>query len=474
MAFEKILVLDDELIIRKSLQEILRRKRYSVAAAATIKTAEKYLQQEQFDLIFMDLRLPDGDGTSLLNKVSKKPDAPLVIMMTGYATVESAVDCIRAGAFEYLIKPFSTNQIDMVIKKAEDYTHLLNVNRFYSQSEAQETKIVGKSPAIRQLRKMVGKVAPTRATVLIHGESGTGKEVIAGEIHKASDRSGAPFIKVNCAAISETLIESEFFGHEKGAFTGAVERRRGRFELANGGTILLDEISEISPGLQAKLLRVLQEQEFERVGGNKTIQVDVRVLATTNRDLAKCVKRGEFREDLYYRLNVFPIHNPPLRDKKEDILLLADHFFDLLQRKHGVKIQGYSMAAKSCLLAHDWPGNIRELQNTVERAIILTDSGENIEPSALGLLHLADQDPPAPDPVPQDSTLDTGGSILNHHFNEIPTPDALIPIEELERRYILHALEVTKGNRSLAARLLKVSSRTLRNKLKVYEKAEQL
>ena len=276
MAFEKILVLDDELIIRKSLQELLRRKRYSVSVAGTIKTAEKYLEKDLFDLVFMDLRLPDGDGTTLLNKISKKPDAPLIVMMTGYGTVESAVDCMRAGAFDYLIKPFSTNQIEMVIHKAENYTHLVNVNRFYSQSVSFKTELVGRSPATRQLRKLIQKVAPTQATVLIHGESGTGKEVIAGELHKASSRSAAPFIKMNCAAISETLIESEFFGHEKGAFTGAVGRRSGRFELAHGGTILLDEISEISPHLQAKLLRVLQEREFERVGGNKTIQVDTR------------------------------------------------------------------------------------------------------------------------------------------------------------------------------------------------------
>ncbi len=276
MAFEKILVLDDELIIRKSLQELLRRKRYSVSVAGTIKTAEKYLEKDLFDLVFMDLRLPDGDGTTLLNKISKKPDAPLIVMMTGYGTVESAVDCMRAGAFDYLIKPFSTNQIEMVIHKAENYTHLVNVNRFYSQSVSFKTELVGRSPATRQLRKLIQKVAPTQATVLIHGESGTGKEVIAGELHKASSRSAAPFIKMNCAAISETLIESEFFGHEKGAFTGAVGRRSGRFELAHGGTILLDEISEISPHLQAKLLRVLQEREFERVGGNKAIQVDTR------------------------------------------------------------------------------------------------------------------------------------------------------------------------------------------------------
>ena len=308
--------------------------------------------------------------------------------------------------------------------------------------------------------------------MLIHGESGTGKEVIAGEIHKASSRCAAPFIKVNCAAISETLIESEFFGHEKGAFTGATDRRRGRFELAHGGTILLDEISEISPHLQAKLLRVLQEREFERVGGAKTIQVDTRVLATTNRDLAQYVQKGEFREDLYYRLNVFPIYSTPLREKKEDILILAEHFKASLQRKHGVKIAGFSSAAKSSLLSHDWPGNIRELQNTIERAVILTESGNYIEPSNLGLIPLDGAELQVEELASHPIFAHAEFDFLEGVGNDKPEPESLISIEELEKRYILHALEATGGNRSLAARHLKVTSRTLRNKLKQYEEWE--
>ncbi len=332
--------------------------------------------------------------------------------------------------------------------------------------------MIGNSHATRQLRILISKVAPTQATVLIHGESGTGKEVIAGEIHKASLRSAAPFIKVNCAAISETLIESEFFGHEKGSFTGAVERRRGRFELAHGGTILLDEISEISPALQAKLLRVLQEREFERVGGHKTIQVDTRVLATTNRDLAQSVARGEFREDLYYRLNVFPVYSPPLREKKEDILILAEHFLDSLQRKHGVKIAGFSPSAKSSLLSHDWPGNIRELQNTVERAVIIVEPGGLIEPSTLGLIHRGESESGAGDPAQHPYMANTGVDFFNGVADEMPDPESLMSMEELEKRYIMHALEATKGNRTRAARHLKITSRTLRNKLKLYQEQD--
>ena len=325
MAFEKILVLDDELIIRKSLQQQLQKKRYTVATAATIKAANRYLQRDQFELVFMDLRLSDGDGTELLRTIMKKQDPTLVVMMTGYASVESAVNCMRAGAFDYLIKPFSINQIEMVIRKAETYSHLVKVNKFYSQGDDEGSELMGSSRAIENVRKLIRKVAPKKATVLIQGESGTGKELIASEIHKASRRSGVPFIKVNCASVSESLIESEFFGHEKGAFTGADRRHEGRFELADGGTILLDEVSEISPALQAKLLRVLQESEFERVGGSKTIRVDVRVIATTNRDLAKCVQKGVFREDLYYRLNVFPIVNPPLRERRDSSTFSVVH-----------------------------------------------------------------------------------------------------------------------------------------------------
>lgn len=389
MALEKIIVLDDELIIRKSLEAQLRKKKYIVACAANIAECEALLQKDTFDLIFMDMRLPDGEGVDLLERLSTQPGRPMVIMMTGYGTIESAVKCMQLGAFDYLLKPFSSDQIEIALKRAEDSSQLIKLAQFYSNEAAgggsSEMSILGDSAPMQNLKTMIRKVAATGASVLINGENGTGKELVAHEIWRQSPLAGNPYIKVNCAAISETLIESEFFGHEKGAFTGATERREGRFELANNGTILLDEISEIPPRLQAKLLRVLQEREFERVGGNRTIQVNVRVLATTNRDLMASVQKGEFREDLYYRLNVFPLQVPPLREREGDLLLLADDFLQKFQRKHGIKIPGFAKGTINAIKEHNWPGNVRELQNTIERAVILAEPGKAIEPALLGI-----------------------------------------------------------------------------------------
>ena len=291
MAIEKIVVVDDELMIRKSLETQLRNKRYSVASAQDLADARKILSRDSFDLVFLDVRLPDGEGTELLEELTAKVDGPMIVMMTGYGSVESAVSCMQAGAFDYVMKPFSFDQIEVVVDKAASFDKMKRVTRYYVEEiEAKATDIVGKAEPIRLLKEMVRKVAATEATVLISGENGTGKELVARELYNNSLLSEKPYIRVNCASISETLMESEFFGHEKGAYTGAAERREGRFELADGGTLLLDEISEIAPALQAKLLRVLQEKEFERVGGNKTIQVKVRVLATTNRNLMEEVE----------------------------------------------------------------------------------------------------------------------------------------------------------------------------------------
>jgi DNA-binding NtrC family response regulator len=320
MSIEKIIVLEDDLIVRKNLEHQLRQRRYDVASVSTIAAAQEYLNKDNFDLIFLDVRLPDGDGTELLKSIQLRPQRPLVVISTGFASVESAVECMKNGAFDYLIKPYSAEQIEVVLKKAEEFTQLLRVNRFLSQeNEDSGYELLGQSAAMDALRQLIRKVARTLATVLIQGESGTGKELVARALYRESPRANAPFIRVNCAAIPENLIESEFFGHEKGAFTGALTKREGRFELAHSGTILLDEISEISPSVQAKLLRVLQERELERVGGNRTIKVDVRVIATTNRHLEQSVQKNEFREDLFFRLNVVPIQVPPLRDHREDV-----------------------------------------------------------------------------------------------------------------------------------------------------------
>ncbi|MDQ8201545.1 sigma-54 dependent transcriptional regulator [Pelagicoccus sp. SDUM812003] len=525
MTLERILILDDELVIRKALEEQLRRKRFSVCSVGTLKEADEHLSKDEFDLLFVDVHLPDGNGTELLERVAGMQNPPLVVIMTGYGTVESAVKCMQSGAFDYIIKPFSSSQIDVLVKKAQDYRQLVKVNQFLASENSEGAELIGKSNFINQLRDVIRKVAPTEATVLICGENGTGKELVANELYRCSARRNAPFIRVNCAAISESLIESEFFGHEKGAYTGATQRREGRFELADGGTILLDEISEISPKVQAKLLRVLQEREFERVGGNKTIKVDVRVIATTNRNLAQSVERGLFRQDLYYRLNVFPIQVPPLRDRHGDVALLAKNFAQKFARKHGKKIKGFEESALASLDQHPWPGNVRELQNTIERAVILTESAQMISSASLGLFAMpTNVSAPLTAPVygqPMEHPMPAyagggyapgsmaghahapGGGFYDHPQGgfaphsppsrgmpdappkrEEPAPsqsnvdeergrqveEAPLPLEEIEKRHILSTLETTEGNRTKAAKILGISIRTLRNKISAYRK----
>jgi len=510
MSLERILILDDELVIRKALEEQLRRKRFSVCSVETLKEADSHLSTDEYDMLFVDVHLPDGDGTELLERVSNSQNPPLVAIMTGYGTVESAVKCMQQGAFDYIIKPFSSSQIDVLIAKARDYRQLLKVNQFLASESTVSGELVGRSNYINQLKDVIAKVAPTEATVLICGENGTGKELVANELYRCSSRKNAPFIRVNCAAISESLIESEFFGHEKGAFTGATQRREGRFELADGGTILLDEISEISPKVQAKLLRVLQEREFERVGGNKTIKVDVRVVATTNRNLAMSVERGHFRQDLYYRLNVFPINVPPLRERGGDVGLLAKNFSRRFSRKHGKKIRGFDQAAQRALENHQWPGNVRELQNTVERAVILAEDGQFIGEAHLGLF-LMPMNVPSPAMSPASDMAEafppqhgSHGFGLGQPTQSVPSQPAFasaqfapaassqvapvtgamaeaavpatakeeapLPLEEIEKRHILATLETTDGNRTQAAKLLGISIRTLRNKISAYRR----
>ncbi|MBP9902813.1 MAG: sigma-54-dependent Fis family transcriptional regulator [Verrucomicrobia bacterium] len=460
MPIEKIIILEDDLIVRKNLEQQLRNRRYDVASAGTIADAQEFLAKDNFDLMFVDVRLPDGEGTELLRQLQARPVKPLVVVMTGFGSVESAVSCMRDGAFDYLIKPFSNEQIDVTLRKAEEFTRLVKVNRFLSHEESDESgyELLGRSQPMEHLRQLVRKVARTQATVLIQGESGTGKELVARALYRESPRASAPFIRVNCAAIPENLIESEFFGHEKGAFTGALNKREGRFELAHGGTILLDEISEISPQVQAKLLRVLQERELERVGGSRTIKVDVRVIATTNRHLEQSVERKEFRQDLYFRLNVVPIFVAPLRERKDDIPFLAEQFMHRYARKHGVKVSGISVAGLAALQRHDWPGNVRELQNAMERAVILCADGEDLQVAHLGLV--AGRTPPA----------EVAGATAQAGTAPAGTgPSAeLLSLGELEKRHILHALEHSAGNRTHAAKLLGISVRTLRNKLNEY------
>ncbi len=455
MSIEKAIVVEDDPIIRKNLEDCLRRRRYDVASVGTIASAQEYLGKDNFDLVFLDVRLPDGDGTDLLKAIQSRPQKPLVVVSTGFGSVESAVECMKNGAFDYLIKPFSGEQIEITLRKAEEFTQLLRVNHYLSQdNEDSGHELLGQSAAMEKLRQLIRKVARTQATVLIQGESGTGKELVARALYRESPRASAPFIRVNCAAIPENLIESEFFGHERGAFTGALNKREGRFELAHGGTILLDEISEISPNVQAKLLRVLQERELERVGGNRTIKVDVRVIATTNRDLEQSVERKEFRQDLFFRLNVVPMLVPALRERREDISRLAEEFMRRFGRKHGVRVHGFSDAALKLLCEHKWPGNVRELQNVVERAVILGNEGGLLEPENLGLAE------------PATSAAEAG--LVNSSAGGVSANGNPDTLAELEKRHILKVLEHCNGNRTQAARLLDVSIRTLRNKLHEY------
>jgi len=460
MPIEKIIVLEDDQIVRKNLESQLRQRRYDVAATGTIAGAHEYLAKDTFDLIFVDVRLPDGEGTELLRELQNRPQKPLVVMITGFGSVESAVECMRNGAFDYMLKPFSNDQLEVTLKKAENFSQLLKVNQYFSQGEEDEGyELLGNSKAMQNLRLLIRKVAPTQATVLITGESGTGKELVARALYRQSQRTSGPFIKLNCAAVPENLIESEFFGHEKGAFTGALNKREGRFELAHNGTILLDEISEISPQIQAKLLRVLQERELERVGGNRTIKVDVRVIATTNRHLEESVERKEFRQDLFFRLNVVPVAVPPLRERKDDVPLLSQQFMQRFSRKHGVRAKGISDNCLAVLTAHHWPGNVRELQNVIERAVILCGDGGLLEPEHLGF---------SARPAPVSGAAASPAQIDGVEAASGASGNGVISLAELERQHILAALQQTSQNRTHAAKLLGISVRTLRNKLSEY------
>ena len=484
MPLDRILIVDDDPIIAKSMEEICTRANLEIACAPDLATANGLILRETYDLVFLDVRLPDGDGHQFLERLMTLPDRPIVVLVTGVGTIESAVACMRAGAFDYVVKPFNASRIEVLLRKADAYNQLVKVNRYLNDRGAGDDEfVVGGSLAMRRLRSHVGRVAPTEATVLITGEHGSGKEVVAREIFRLSSRRREPFIKVNCAALSETLIESELFGHERGAFTGATEKREGRFELANRGTLLLDEVSEIPPNLQAKLLRVLQEREFERVGGSKPIKVNVRILATSNRELLRYVEQGSFRADLYYRLNVFPIHVPPLRERAEEIPMLAESFLRLSARRSGIRILGFSPQAMHALRSYHWPGNVRELQNTIERAVILSENDRPISGAAFGIelpagavedVVESDWQPPVP--------WDTGASagLLPPRVAAAPPPSAaaapasavvLQSLAEMEKQAILAAMRAKDGNRAQVVALLGISIRTLRNKLQEYRES---
>ncbi|MBW1981005.1 MAG: sigma-54-dependent Fis family transcriptional regulator [Deltaproteobacteria bacterium] len=366
-----IMIVDDEPSIRSSLAGVLEDEGYRVVASSNGAEALKSIEEQMPDLVLLDIWMPGMDGIETLKKIRSYYPGLQVVMISGHGTIETAVTATKLGAFDFIEKPLSLEKTLLSIQNALNFRQLKDDNIILRQKAERDYKITGSSPAIRQLRETIERVAPTQATVLITGENGTGKELVARAIHRLSPRSNRPLVEVNCAAIPEELIESELFGHEKGAFTGANERRRGRFDLANNGTLLLDEIGDMSLKTQAKILRILQEQHFERVGGTKTIQVDVRIIAATNKNLEQRIKEGRFRQDLYYRLNVIPIHVPPLRERSEDIPLLVEDFIQEFTREGGLKEKHFSEAAIEVMKRQQWPGNVRELKNFVERLVIL-------------------------------------------------------------------------------------------------------
>jgi two-component system response regulator HydG len=448
----KILVVDDEPSQRKMLKANLSLDGYQVFEAEDGQDAITRVSEEFYDLILMDNRMSHVDGIEALREIKKiSPGIPIIII-TAYASVETAIEALQAGAHDYLTKPLDIEELRIKVQQTLEFWRLKEENILQKrriENLFDASQIIGRSQKMRQVLETVAMVAPTEASVLILGESGTGKELIANALHQGSSRSDKRFIKINCAALPETLLESELFGHERGAFTGAVGRRPGRFELADGGTIFLDEIGEMTPSTQAKLLRVLQEREFEPLGSTKTVKVDIRILSATNKDLDEEVKRGAFREDLFYRLNVVPIHLPNLRERKEDIPLLIEHFLKIYNEKNGRNLKGFHPRALDAMMRYAWPGNIRELENVVERAVILTRDEYVSLPELPESVARAVEDP------------------LPWSIREGIRPG--MTIREMEKELILVTLEHNDGNRTRSAAELGITRRTLQNKLKEYE-----
>jgi len=486
---KRVLIADDEINIRRVLEAILRRDGYEVVTAANGEEALAGMSRD-VNTVITDLKMPGLDGMGLLKRLSVDyPDVP-VVMITAHGSVESAVEAVKLGAFDYVEKPFDQEQLRQIVGKALR-THMLSRRdaRPEDSSTRGRFRLVGESAAIRQVYQVVEKVADTPSTVLITGESGTGKELVARALHEYSSRSGGPFIKINCAAIPKTLMESEMFGYEKGAFTGAVGSKPGRFELAHGGSLFLDEIGEIPVEMQVKLLRVLQESEFERVGGIKTLKVDVRLITATNRDLAAEITAGSFRDDLYYRLNVVPIHLPPLRERREDIPLLVDHFITRFNERLKKQITAATPEAIDCLVSHQWPGNIRELENVIERTILFCEEPfirvEDL-PGELGGTPRQSVAVPPPPPSPAEekpaAASASSGALPAQPPAVPPSASATLPLvgeevgslkeavraetERVERELIQRALDETGGNVTKAARKLQISRKSLQTKMK--------
>jgi len=442
---KKILVVDDDPLIRNFLKESLTRLKKEVHLAKNAEEAITLTDQDNFDLIFTDMKMPKKDGLEVLKHAKRSNPNVYVIIITAFGNIENAVDAIKLGAFNYLIKPFTYEIIETILKKVQEHSSLILENNFLKQqfiSDNQE-EFIAESSYMKNLLKNFDKISNCSSSVFISGESGTGKEVIAKLIHQRSNRNNNPFIKVNCAAISPSLLESEFFGHEKGAFTGAIEQKKGRFELANKGTLLLDEITEIPPNLQAKLLRALQEQEFERVGNSKPIKVDIRFISTTNKNIKTAIKENLFREDLFYRLNVIPIHIVPLRERKEDIIPLANFFMKKFCIENHKSLKKLSNTAIEKLINYNWHGNVRELANIIERTIVM-DLDEIIQKDHI--------------------ILDMSSCDIDEENNFYGKT-----LSEIEKILILKTLEKQNFSRCKTAKILGITTRTLRNKIKQYK-----
>lgn len=445
----KILVVDDEASHRKMIEAVLSDEGYEIKQADDGQTAIDAVKKEFYDLVLMDIRMSAVGGIEALKQIKEISPAIPIIIMTAYASVDTAVNALKSGAYDYLTKPLDIDELKILVQKTLRY-HQLEKENIYLKERLNDrfdfSNIIGRSPAMKKLFETTALVAPSEATVLIFGESGTGKELIANAIHQNSPRKERPLITVNCAALPETLLESELFGHEKGSFTGAIARKQGRFQLAHHSSIFLDEVAEMAPATQAKILRVLQEREFEPLGSTQTIKVDTRVIAATNKNLEEEIKKGRFREDLYYRLNVVSLEVPPIRERREDISLLADFFLKRYAEKNKRVLKGFTPRAMDLLMRYDWPGNVRELENVVERAVIMA-RGEMITPAEFPDI-LQELDP----------------EVKATYVNLSPGRT----LKDVEKDMIIRTLEETAGNRTHAAKILGISRRTLQLKLKEY------
>lgn len=444
-----ILIVDDEKNIRSGLALAFQDEDWDTLEAENGEEAWKIINKKSVDLVITDLRMPVMSGYELLKKIASSYPTLPVIVLTGHGSIEDAVQAMHDGAIDFFTKPVDLDHLILTAGKALEHSNVLRQNQSL-RSELTELKqkhgygkIIGKSAAVTRLMETISQVAPTRASVLVTGESGTGKELVANALHELSGRSGKPFIKVHCASLSPTLLESELFGHEKGAFTGAVSQKKGRFELADGGSIFLDEIGEIDLATQVKILRVLQERCFERVGGEATIKVDVRIIAATNRNLEEEIKKGTFREDLYYRLNVVHLEVPPLRERKEDIPLLISSFIQTFNEEDGKSVEGFTPAARKLLMGYSWPGNIRELRNTVESCVVMA-RGKWIDENEL----------------PSDIRAASRQSEVSLKLG--------VTLEEAERQLIISTIDYCGGNKTKAAEVLGIGRKTLHRKLQEY------